>query len=68
MVGEIDLLSRNLGLTAGEHVDVAGDRGTTTLSVVVADLPDGVVWTPTRSGWSAPAGSVVRLAPKGAQA
>jgi NADH-quinone oxidoreductase subunit G len=57
-----------LGLAAGEHVDVSGDRGTTTLPVAVADLPDGVVWTPTRSGWSAPAGSVVRLAPKGAQA
>ncbi len=57
-----------LGLTAGEHVEVSGDRGTTTLPVAVADLPDGVVWTPTRSGWSAPAGSVVRLAPKGAQA
>jgi NADH-quinone oxidoreductase subunit G len=57
-----------LGLTAGEHVELSGDRGTTTLPVAVADLPDGVVWTPTRSGWSAPAGSVVRLAPKGAQA
>ena len=57
-----------LGLTAGEHVEVSGDRGTTTLPVAVADLPDGVVWTPTTSGWSAPAGSVVRLASKGAQA
>ncbi len=57
-----------LGLTAGEHVELSGDRGTTTLPVAVADLPDGVVWTPTRSGWSAPAGSAVRLAPKGAQA
>jgi NADH-quinone oxidoreductase subunit G len=57
-----------LGLTPGEHVEVSADHGTTTLPVAVADLPDGVVWTPTRSGWSAPAGSVVRLAPKGAQA
>lgn len=57
-----------LGLAAGEHVEVSGDRGSTTLPVAVADLPDGVVWTPTTSGWSAPAGSVVRLAPKGAQA
>jgi NADH-quinone oxidoreductase subunit G len=57
-----------LGLAAGEPVEVSGDRGTTTLPVAVTDLPDGVVWTPTRSGWSAPAGSVVRLAPKGAQA
>jgi NADH-quinone oxidoreductase subunit G len=53
-----------LGLTAGEHVEVSGDGGTTTLPVGVADLPDGVVWTPTTSvssAWSAPAGSVVRL-------
>jgi NADH-quinone oxidoreductase subunit G len=57
-----------LGLAAGEHVEVSGDRGSTTLPVAVADLPDGVVWAPTTSGWSAPAGSVVRLAPKGAQA
>jgi NADH-quinone oxidoreductase subunit G len=57
-----------LGLAAGELVEVSGDRGSTTLPVAVADLPDGVVWTPTTSGWSAPAGSVVRLAPKGAQA
>jgi NADH-quinone oxidoreductase subunit G len=54
-----------LGLTAGEHVTLTGDTGSTSLPVGVADLPDGVVWTPTSSGlsgWSAPAGSVVRLA------
>jgi NADH-quinone oxidoreductase subunit G len=58
-----------LGLTAGAHVDVAGDTGSTTLPVGVADLPDGVVWTPTTSTWAAPAGYVVRVtASKGAQA
>ena len=54
-----------LPLAAGEHVTVSGDTGSATLPVGVADLPDGVVWTPTTSGssgWSAPAGSVVRLA------
>ena len=28
---------------------VTGDRGSVTLPVVVADLPDGVVWVPARS-------------------
>jgi NADH-quinone oxidoreductase subunit G len=49
-----------LGLPAGSHVTVSGDHGRSTLPLGVADLPDGVVWTPTTSG-SAPAGSVVRL-------
>lgn len=36
--------------TAGEQlVTITGDRGTVTLPVVVADLPDGVVWVPARS-------------------
>lgn len=30
-------------------VTVTGDRGSVTLPVVVADLPDGVVWVPARS-------------------
>jgi NADH-quinone oxidoreductase subunit G len=30
-------------------VTVSGDRGSVTLPVVVADLPDGVVWVPARS-------------------
>jgi NADH-quinone oxidoreductase subunit G len=35
---------------AGEQlVTVTGDRGSVTLPVVVADLPDGVVWVPARS-------------------
>ncbi len=59
----------DLGLAAGEHVDVIGDGGTISLPVGLADLPDGVVWTPTVPGRSAPAGSVVRLAStNGAQA
>lgn len=38
--------------TATDHrvtVTVTGDRGSITLPVVVADLPDGVVWVPARS-------------------
>ncbi len=57
----------DLGLTAGELVEVSGERGTVTLPVGVADLPDGVVWTPATVG-SAASGSDVRLVPKGAQA
>ena len=50
-----------LGLTVGQPVTVTGERGSVRLPVAVADLPHGVVWTPTTSTWSAPAGSVVRL-------
>ena len=32
-----------------ELATVTGDRGSITLPVVVADLPDGVVWVPARS-------------------
>lgn len=35
--------------TGDERVTVTGDRGSITLPVVVADLPDGVVWVPARS-------------------
>ena len=31
------------------HVTISGDRGSVTLPVVVADLPDDVVWVPARS-------------------
>jgi hypothetical protein len=48
---------------------VHGATGSTTLPVMLADLPDGVVWTPTTSataGWLQPTGEgavpVVRLA------
>ena len=42
-------------------VTVTGANGSQTLPVGVADLPDGVVWAPTTSSWSAAAGSDVRL-------
>jgi NADH-quinone oxidoreductase subunit G len=48
-----------LGLVEGHPVTVTGPHGSVTLPVAVADLPDGVVWTPARPG--AVAGSVVRL-------
>lgn len=35
--------------TGEEHATITGDRGSITLPVVVADLPDSVVWVPTRS-------------------
>jgi NADH-quinone oxidoreductase subunit G len=37
------------GLADGEPVTVATDRGSVTLPLAVAELPDGVVWLPTRS-------------------
>jgi NADH-quinone oxidoreductase subunit G len=50
-----------LGLTPGQEVSVTAARGSTRLPVAVADLPDGVVWAPSTSQWSAPAGSEVRI-------
>ena len=38
-----------LGLTAGAPATVRTERGTITLPVVIADLPDGVVWLPANS-------------------
>ncbi|OLR90698.1 NADH-quinone oxidoreductase subunit G [Actinokineospora bangkokensis] len=38
-----------LGLTAGGGVEVATDRGALRLPLVLADLPDGVVWLPLNS-------------------
>lgn len=35
--------------TGEERATITGDRGSITLPVVVADLPDSVVWVPTRS-------------------
>jgi NADH-quinone oxidoreductase subunit G len=55
-----DSLAR-FGLVAGQQVTLAGGAGRQTLPLGVADLPDGVVWAPTLSTWSAGAGSVVRL-------
>jgi NADH-quinone oxidoreductase subunit G len=52
----------DLGLTAGQPVRLTGDTGASTLPVAVADLPDGVVWAPTRRGWAASGGAAVQLA------
>jgi NADH-quinone oxidoreductase subunit G len=41
-----------LGLTAGEPATVRTERGSITLPVVIADLPDGVVWLPANSAGS----------------
>ncbi len=38
-----------LGVTSGDAVRVSTDRGSLELPLVVADLPDGVVWVPTRT-------------------
>ncbi len=58
-----------LGAAAGQQVTVSTDRGGITLPLVLADLPDRVVWLPTRSTGSAvrrmlgaDSGSVVRIA------
>jgi NADH-quinone oxidoreductase subunit G len=55
-----------LGFASGAPVRITGQRGEVTLPVAVADLPDGVVWAPTLSSWSAPSGCVVRLEGAGA--
>ena len=41
--------AQRLGLTAGAPATVRTERGTITLPVVIADLPDGVVWLPANS-------------------
>ena len=41
--------AQRLGLTAGAPGTVRTERGTITLPVVIADLPDGVVWLPANS-------------------
>ncbi|MCW2584890.1 MAG: NADH-quinone oxidoreductase, chain, partial [Frankiales bacterium] len=57
-----------LGVVDGDPVTVSTDRGSLTLPLVVADLPDGVVWVPTRTAaahvrtdLAAAHGSAVRL-------
>jgi NADH-quinone oxidoreductase subunit G len=50
-----------LGLVPGQMAVLTGTSGSAGLPVAVADLPDGVVWAPTTTQWSAPAGSEVRL-------
>jgi NADH-quinone oxidoreductase subunit G len=41
--------AERLGLTPGAPASVRTERGTITLPVVIADLPDGVVWLPANS-------------------
>ncbi|MBK5307644.1 MAG: NADH-quinone oxidoreductase subunit G [Frankiaceae bacterium] len=57
-----------IGASQGDPVTVSTDRGSITLPLVVADLPDGVVWLPTRTpdaairrDLAAAHGDVVRL-------
>jgi NADH-quinone oxidoreductase subunit G len=57
-----------IGVTEGELVTVSSDRGSLTLPLVVADLPDRVVWVPMRTPDAAVSrdlavvpGAVVRL-------
>jgi NADH-quinone oxidoreductase subunit G len=41
--------AQRLGLTAGAPATVRTERGSITLPLVIADLPDGVVWLPANS-------------------
>ncbi len=61
-----------IGAEPGDDVTVSTDRGSITLPLVIADLPDRVVWLPTCSAGShvyrmlgADSGSVVGIAPAG---
>jgi NADH-quinone oxidoreductase subunit G len=63
-----------VGVAAGDELTVSTDRGSVTLPLAVAALPDGVVWMPTRSSAAhvrtdlvAVHGSPVRIAKGGAQ-
>jgi NADH-quinone oxidoreductase subunit G len=63
-----------VGVADGEAVTVATDAGAITLPLAVTDMPDRVVWLPTRSTGSAVratlgagSGSPVRLSAGGAQ-
>jgi NADH-quinone oxidoreductase subunit G len=65
--------AKEAGVAAGGTVTVSTDRGSVTLPVVVADLPDRMVWLPTLSEGchlheqlGVTAGAVVRLASGGA--
>jgi NADH-quinone oxidoreductase subunit G len=62
-----------VGVAEGEPVTVSSDRGSVTLPLVVADLPDRVVWVPMRTPDAAvrrdlavSPGEVVRIRPGGA--
>jgi NADH-quinone oxidoreductase subunit G len=61
-----------LGIAEGELLTVSTDRGSVTLPLAIDELPDQVVWLPTRTGaahvrtdLAAAHGSVVRLAKGG---
>ncbi|MDX6287450.1 MAG: NADH-quinone oxidoreductase subunit [Frankiales bacterium] len=63
-----------VGVVAGQQVNVATDRGSISLPVAIGDLPDRVVWLPTNSVGSAvrrdlnaDAGALVRLSAGGAR-
>lgn len=62
-----------IGARPGDPVTVSSDRGSVTLPLVFADLPDRVVWVPTnaagapvRGALAARSGVVVRIAAEGA--
>jgi NADH-quinone oxidoreductase subunit G len=57
-----------IGVRTGQSLQVSSDRGSITLPLAIADLPDRVVWLPTNSvgcavrrDLAAAAGTVVRL-------
>jgi len=65
--------AQSIGAGPGSPVTVSSDRGSLTLPLVLADLPDGVVWVPTNSPGTAvrrqlgvTAGEIVRIASGGA--
>jgi NADH-quinone oxidoreductase subunit G len=60
--------AKEVGVAAGDLLTVGTDRGSITLPVQVVDLPDRVVWLPTKSQGShvhgslgVTSGAVVRL-------
>jgi NADH-quinone oxidoreductase subunit G len=68
------LVSPATASEVGERVTVSTARGAITVPVVVADIPDGVVWLPTnargcavRATLGAVAGDIVTIAPGGAR-
>ncbi|MFR9731392.1 NADH-quinone oxidoreductase subunit G [Saccharopolyspora sp. MS10] len=42
--------ARRLGLAERQHVEIRGDRGAITVEARFTEMPDEVVWLPTRSG------------------
>ncbi|MDQ1695837.1 MAG: NADH-quinone oxidoreductase subunit [Frankiaceae bacterium] len=65
--------AKEIGAVAGSPVTVSTDRGSITLPLTIADLPERVVWLPTRSAGShvhealgVTTGAVVQLASGGA--